>query len=213
MKLLIVDDHPLFSEGLAALLRQAGLETTVLLAGDSAQGLSLAEAHPDLDAVILDLKLPGSDGLSALIEFGKRRPQLPVIILSSSEDPRDVRRALASGALGYIPKSETPARILAAVQFVLAGNVYVPTFMANEPASTSAGAAGHRRPEGAGATLTGRQIDVLRLVCDGHSNKAIARMLGLSDKTVKVHVTAIFEKLNVVNRMQAATAAKKARLI
>ncbi len=111
LKLLIVDDHPLFREGLAALLRQAGPQTTVLLAGDSAQGLSLAEAHPDLDAVILDLKLPGSDGLSAILEFGKRRPQLPVIILSSSEDPRDVQRARAYGALGYIPKSEPPLTI------------------------------------------------------------------------------------------------------
>jgi two-component system nitrate/nitrite response regulator NarL len=213
LKLLIVDDHPLFREGLAALLRQAGPETTVVLAGDSAQGLSLAEAHPDLDAVILDLKLPGSDGLSAILEFGKRRPKLPVIILSSSEDPRDVRRARAYGAVGYIPKSEPPRTILAALQFVLAGNVYVPTFMINEAASTSAEGARHGRPEGAGASLTARQIDVLRLVCEGRSNKEIARMLGLSDNTVKAHITAIFKALNVVNRMQACAAAKQAALI
>ncbi len=213
MKLLIVDDHPVVREGLAALLRQAGPDTIVLLAADSVQGLSIADAHPDLDAVILDLALPGTDGMSALIEFGKRRPQLPVIILSSSEDPRDVRRARAAGALGYIPKSETPRTILAALQFVLAGNVYVPTFMVNETAPTSAEAAAHGRPEGAGASLTARQIDVLRLVCDGRSNKEIARTLGLSDNTVKAHVTAIFKALNVVNRMQACAAAKLAALI
>jgi two-component system, NarL family, nitrate/nitrite response regulator NarL len=212
MKLLIVDDHPVVREGLAALLRQAGPDTAVLLAGDSAEGLSLAEAHPDLDAVILDLAMPGSDGLSAILKFGKRRPQLPVIILSSSEDPRDVRRALASGALGYIPKSAPRRTILAALQFVLAGNVYVPTFLVNETASASAEAA-QRRLEGGGMSLTTRQIDVLRLVCDGHSNKEIARTLGLSDKTVKAHVTAIFKSLNVVNRMQAAAAAKRAALI
>jgi two-component system nitrate/nitrite response regulator NarL len=213
MKLLIVDDHPVVREGLAALLRQAGPDTAVLLAEDSAEGLSLAEAHPDLDAVILDLAMPGSDGLSAIPEFGNRRPQLPVIILSSSEDPRDVRRALASGALGYIPKSAPPRTILAALQFVLAGNVYIPTFLVNETASASAEAAAKGRLEGAGASLTARQIDVLRLVCDGHSNKQIARTLGLSDKTVKAHVTAIFKSLNVVNRMQAAAAAKQAALI
>jgi two-component system, NarL family, nitrate/nitrite response regulator NarL len=99
------------------------------------------------------------------------------------------------------------------LQFVLAGNVYVPTFMANETASTSVEGAGHDRPEGDGASLTARQIDVLRLVCDGHSNKVIARMLGLSDNTVKAHVTAIFKSLNVVNRMQAAVAAKQTGLI
>ena len=100
MKLLVVDDHPVLREGLAALLRQAGPDTAVLSAGDSGQGLSIADAHQDLDAVILDLAMPGIDGMSAILEFGKRRPQLPVIVLSSSEDPRDVRRALASGALG-----------------------------------------------------------------------------------------------------------------
>jgi two-component system nitrate/nitrite response regulator NarL len=212
MKLLIVDDHPVLCEGLAALLRQAGPDTAVLLAGDSGQGLSIADAHLDLDAVILDLAMPGIDGMSAILEFGKRRPQLPVIVLSSSEDPRDVRRALASGALGYIPKSASPQTVLAALQLVLSGHVYVPTLLLNETGSTPAEPAGDSRPE-AGARLTERQIDVLRLLCDGHSNKAIGRMLGLSDKTVKAHVTAIFKTLNVVNRTQAAAAAKQAVLI
>jgi two-component system nitrate/nitrite response regulator NarL len=212
MKLLIVDDHPVLREGLAALLRQAGPDTAVLLAGDGGEGLSIAEAHLDLDAVILDLAMPGVVGMSAILEFGKRRPQLPVIVLSSSEDPRDVRRALASGALGYIPKSASPQTLLAALQFVLSGNVYVPTLLLDETGAVPAGTAGDGRPA-AGARLTERQIDVLKLLCDGHSNKEIGRMLGLSDKTVKAHVTAIFKTLNVVNRMQAAAAARQAALI
>jgi two-component system nitrate/nitrite response regulator NarL len=174
MKLLIVDDHPVLREGLAALLRQAGPDTAVLSAGDSEQGLGIADAHLDLDAVILDLAMPGIDGMSAILEFGKRRPQLPVIVLSSSEDPRDVRRALASGALGYIPKSASPQTLLAALQFVLSGNVFVPTFLLNEAGAAPAEAAGDSRPE-AGARLTERQ--------------------------------------NVVNRTQAASAAKQAALI
>jgi DNA-binding NarL/FixJ family response regulator len=123
MKILIVDDHPIVREGLAALLRQAGSKTTVLLAGDSAQGLTLAEAHSDLDAILLDLALPSSDRWATIGEFGRRRPELPVMVLSSSEDPCDVRKALAAGALGYIPKSAAPKTLLAALQFVLAGNV------------------------------------------------------------------------------------------
>jgi DNA-binding NarL/FixJ family response regulator len=212
MKLLIVDDHPVVREGLAALLRQAGSETTVLLAGDSSQGLALAEAHADLDAILLDLAMPGSDGWAAIGEFGRRRPELPVIILSSSEDPHDVRKALAAGALGYIPKSAPPKTLLAALQFVLAGNVYVPALLAHETPAQPPAADDQGGP-GSAAGLTARQIEVLRLLCDGRSNKEIGRTLGLSDKTVKVHVTAIFKAFNVVNRMQAAAAAKRAGLI
>ena len=95
MKLLIVDDHAILREGLAAILRQAGPDTVVLQAADGAEGVRMAEEHLDLDAVFLDLQMPGVDGMSAVPEFGRRRPELPVIVLSSSEDPQDVRRALA----------------------------------------------------------------------------------------------------------------------
>jgi DNA-binding NarL/FixJ family response regulator len=212
MKLLVIDDHPVVRDGLATLLRQLGPEVTVLTAEGASQGLGVADAHPDLDVVILDLMMPGSDGFTALHEFGRLQPQLPVVVLSSSEDPRDVRRALASGALGYIPKSAPPRTILAAMQFVLAGNVYVPTLMAQETAATRDQAQDHGLPK-SGVTLTSRQIDVLRLLCEGRSNKEIGRALGVSQKTVKVHVTAIFKALNVANRMQAAAMADKAGLI
>lgn len=210
MKLLIVDDHAILREGLAAMLRQVGPDTEVLQAGESAEGLRMAEQHADLDAVFLDLEMPGSGGMSAIPEFGKRRPELPVIVLSSSEDPRDVRRALALGALGYIPKSSPPRTLLSALQLVLSGNIYVPPLMlapaAAAPRSTGVDAA---RP---GASLTERQLEVLRLLGKGLSNKEIGRDLGLSEKTVKAHVTAIFKTLNVVNRTQAASAAREADL-
>jgi two-component system, NarL family, nitrate/nitrite response regulator NarL len=212
MKLLVIDDHPVVRDGLAALLQQLGPEVAVLTAEGASQGLGVADAHPDLDVVILDLMMPGSDGFSALHEFGRLQPQLPVVVLSSSEDPRDVRRALASGALGYIPKSAPPRTILAAVQFVLAGNVYVPTLLAQDTASTSDHAFDHSVSK-SGVTLTSRQTDVLRLLCEGRSNKEIGRTLGVSQKTVKVHLTAIFKALNVANRIQAAAMADKAGLI
>jgi two-component system nitrate/nitrite response regulator NarL len=208
MKLLIVDDHPVVREGLAALLRQLAPEVTVLLAESGSQGLDLTNEHPDLDLVILDLAMPGSDGFAILQEFGRLQPQLPVVVVSSSEDPRDVRRALAAGALGYIPKSAPPRTLLAAVQFVLAGNVYVPTLLAQKPASMQ-DEAGDDRPRKSIVSLTARQIDVLRLLREGRSNKEIGRKLGLSEKTVKVHVTALFKALNVANRIQAAAMADK----
>jgi two-component system, NarL family, nitrate/nitrite response regulator NarL len=212
MKLLIVDDHPVVREGLAALLRQLTPEVTVLLAEGGSQGLDLTNKHPDLDLVILDLSMPGSDGFAMLHEFGRRQPQLPVVVVSSSEDPSDVRRALASGALGYIPKSASPRTLLAAVQFVLDGNVYVPTLLAQNAASMQ-DEAGVDSARKSAVSLTGRQIDVLRLLREGRSNKEIGRKLGLSEKTVKVHVTALFKALNVANRIQAAAMADKVGVI
>lgn len=212
MKLLVIDDHPVFRVGLVALLQQVAADVTVLQAGGGAEALETAGAHPDLDAVLADLCMPGMDGMLAIQDFGKRHPALPVIVLSSSEDPQDVRRSLALGALGYIPKSASPETLLAAIRFVLAGNVYVPPLMLVETA-----ASGHDGgpPVQPGATIkfTERQIEVLKLVCEGLPNKRIGQVLSLSDKTVKGHVTAIFRTLNVVNRTQAAAAARDLRLI
>jgi two-component system, NarL family, nitrate/nitrite response regulator NarL len=210
MKLLIVDDHPIVREGLAAVLAQAGPDTTVLQASGGAQGLELASEHADLDAVFLDLSMPQMDGMAAIQQFGRRRPDLPVIVLSSSEDAADVRRALAAGALGYVPKSAPPRTLLSALQLVLAGDVYVPPLLLGDAPASAEAASGL---PGVGARLTERQVDVLRLVCRGDSNKEIARKLALSDKTVKAHVTAIFRALNVVNRTQAATAAQACGLL
>ncbi|MEO8525630.1 MAG: response regulator transcription factor [Caldimonas sp.] len=210
MKLLIVDDHAILREGLAAMLRQIGPDTEVLQASEGAEGLRMAEQHADLDAVFLDLEMPGGGGMSAIPEFGRRRPELPVIVLSSSEDPRDVRRALALGALGYVPKSSPPRALLSALQLVLSGNIYVPPLMLGPAAATPRSTGGDAtRPS---ASLTERQLEVLRLLGKGLSNKEIGRDLGLSEKTVKAHVTAIFKTLNVVNRTQAASAAREADL-
>ncbi|MEQ1807741.1 MAG: response regulator transcription factor [Burkholderiaceae bacterium] len=209
MKLLIVDDHAILREGLAAMLRQAGPDTEVLQAGDGAEGLRIAEAHLDLDAVFLDLEMPGVDGMSAVPEFGRRRPELPVIVLSSSEDPQDVRRALALGALGYVPKSAAPQTLLSALTLVLSGNRYVPPLMLQSEAAVRSAGTNRGPPSG---SLTERQLEVLRLLSDGMSNKEIGRGLGLSDKTVKAHITMIFKTLNVVNRTQAASVARRAEL-
>lgn len=212
MKLLVVDDHPVFRDGMAALLKQAAEDTVVLQAPECATALALADAHPDIDAVFVDLMMPGITGDIAVREFGKRRPELPVILLSSSENPGDVRRALSAGALGYIPKSASPQTLLSALKLVLSGNIYVPPLLAQ--AADRATANGHQ-PHAAAALseLTERQVEVLKLLCDGLSNRDISARLGIAEKTVKVHVAAIFKTLNVVNRTQAANAAREARLV
>lgn len=213
MKLLIVDDHAIVREGLAAMLRQARPDTLVLQAGEGAEALGLAMRHPDLDAVFLDLRMPDMDGLSILQEFGAIRPALPVIVLSSSENPAEVRQALALGALGYVPKSARSQTLLLALELVLSGNVYVPPLMLLEPENPSEAAWPGREISAANNPLTERQIEVLRLLCQGLSNNDIARDLGLSTKTVKAHITAIFKALSVVSRTQAAALARQFNLV
>jgi len=210
MKLLIVDDHAILREGLVALLQQFEQGANVLQASDTTEGLRLAEAHPDLDAVFLDLNMPDQSGMEIIPVFAKRCPQLPVIVLSSSE-PSDVRLALKSGAFGYVPKSASPRNILSALRLVLAGEIYIPPLMLDLGPVAADGST--RVASEAGERLTERQTEVLRQLCRGLSNKEISRALDLSEKTTKSHITAIFKALSVVNRTQAASAARRAGIV
>lgn len=212
MRFLIVDDHAVLRNGLTTLLRQVEPGTAILEAGNAAQGLELAMQHADLDAVFLDLEMPGMSGIAAIEAFGERRPDLPIIVFSASEDPRDVRRALAAGALGYVPKSASATTLLAAVRLVLQGEVYVPPLMLND-ASPEPPPPVAADPSPVQGRLTERQAEVLRRIALGQSNKEIANALDLSEKTVKVHVSGVFRTLNVVNRAQAAHVARLAGLI
>lgn len=204
MKLLIVDDHPMVREGLAATLRQFAADVQVLQAADGTQALALTAAHADLRAAWVDLRMAGMGGITTVEQLRRHHPALPVIVLSSSEDPDDVRRSLRAGARGYCPKSATSGTLLAALRLVLDGEVYVPPFMAQAaPASPAVDASG----------LTDRQREVLQLLCQGLTNKDIARALGMQEKTVKGHVSAIFRTLKVVHRLQAVQAAREAGLV
>jgi two-component system, NarL family, nitrate/nitrite response regulator NarL len=199
VKLLIIDDHPLFRDGLASLLRQASAETTVTQASSTEDALNLADEQI-FDAVFMDLMMPGLSGESAVREFARRHPDLPVIVLSSSENASDVRRVLNAGASGYIPKSATAQTVVSALKLVLSGNIYVPPLLVTAAQSADRAAHGPRSI----AQLTERQVDVLRYLKDGLTNKEISANLGIAEKTVKVHIAAIFKTLNVVNRTQAA---------
>lgn len=204
MKLLIVDDHQVVREGLSRLLLSSVPDLEVLLAADVTEGTAHAAAHPELDAVFLDLNLRGTSGAAAVREFGARCPMVPVIVLSSSENPGDVRSALAAGALGYVPKSAGVQTLVAALQLVLAGEIYVPPLLLDAAPAVA-------RNELPG--LTDRQRDVLRLLAEGQSNKEIARALNIAEKTVKAHAGAIFRFLNVTSRTQAVAAAQRLRLL
>ena len=206
MKLLVIDDHPIVLDGIAALLVGSNPDTVVLKARDAQSGFKLLDANPDLDVVLLDLRLPGLNGHAAISEFGRLRPTLPVIVLSSSEDPTDVRRAIALGALGYVPKSASRHALMSAIDLVMNGEIYLPPLMVDSLTGETplrAATSSH------GSRLTDRQIEVLGMLSQGLANKVIAARLNLSEKTVKIHISAIFKALNVVNRTQAAAVGRE----
>lgn len=207
MKILLVDDHPMFREGVASVLRAGDVPLEVLQAADGQDALRQLEAHADVNAMLLDLRMDGMAGMATLEQLRRHHPGLPCLVLSSSEEPEDVRRALRAGARGYCPKSSSPGTLLAALRLVMAGEVYVPPFMA-----LAAHEAAHGEPVDASG-LTPRQHEVLQELGRGKSNKEIANALGMQEKTVKGHVSAIFRCLGVVHRLQAVEAARSAGLL
>ena len=204
MKILVIDDHALFREGLRHVLNEFEAQVSVLDASDYDRALQHVSANPDLDLVLLDLNMPGKDGFIILNIFAKTYPAMPVVIISASSQRSDIQRALDSGAVGYIPKDTTSAVMLNALHLVLSGGIYVPSDMRLKSQRYQSD---DRVP-----ALTPRQLQVLKQIAQGNSNKVIASELELSEATVKMHVTSIMKSLGVSNRTQAAMAAEKLRL-
>ena len=197
--LLIADDHPLFREALRGAVRRR-LPGANLYEADSVDALYvLVEAHPDADLLLMDLNMPGAHGFNALVHLRALHPQLPVVIVSAREEPGVMRRALDHGALGFIPKSADSETIGRAIAQVLDGERWVPIEAHEAPAM------GRDEHEVALRLreLTPQQFRVLQMLCVGRLNKQIAYDLGVSEATIKAHVTAILRKLGVTNRTQA----------
>jgi DNA-binding NarL/FixJ family response regulator len=216
MKFLVVDDHELIREAMRGALKQLDGEATILEAAHSQQAMPLIEENADLDLILLDLNLPDRDGFSVLVELRKSHPSVSVVVMSAQQDHDSVVKALNLGALGFIPKSATRKVILGALQLVMSGGIYIPpqALPPEQPPLTSPPVSisqakpetGADKASPADLGLTGRQIDVLALIMQGKSNKAICRVLDLSEPTVKSHVSAILRALNVSNRTEIVVA-------
>jgi DNA-binding NarL/FixJ family response regulator len=206
VKIILADDHALFRDGFALLFQQLEEGAAVLEAGDLDQAMELVARHHDADLVLLDLNMPGMNGLAGIKRVRDAYPQLPVIVLSASETREIVQAVMAAGASGFIPKSSSSAVMQSAVRLVLAGGVYLPAQLLATDAAGSAGRDGQVR-------LTDRQRDVLRLLAAGMSNKEICRELELGEGTIKVHIAAIYRALDVSNRTAAANVAHRLGLI
>ena len=210
MKILIVDDHRLFCEGLRHILANLGDNIDILEADRCESAISLVKDHPDLSLVMLDITMPGMDGCAGLNWLSQHYPALPVVMLTASESGRDMRRSFDSGASGYIPKSSSADVMLGALKLVLAGGIYVPPSLAGIHASQSlqgACPAANDETNARSDGLTERQKEVLSYLQKGLSNREIAGRMALSEATVKVHLSAIFRTLGVHSRTEAVVRA------
>ena len=212
MRILIVDDHTLFREAFILLLKEFDPKVALIEASSAEEALSALDYYADLDLILLDLRLPGMDGLAVLPLIREACPTVPVVLLSGTEDRATARYALDQGAAGFIHKSAGSQEMRNALRLVLQGEVYAPLALL-----TYAEATQEREPAedpGDGESgLTQRQLAVLRLMSGGRPNKTIARELGITEATVKLHVSAILQALGVRNRTEAVLEATRRRLL
>lgn len=216
MKILHIDDHVLFMEGMNYALQTMAENVTVIQTTNCQEALEVALAQDGFDLALLDLHMPGIHGHVCLKAFCEAYSHLPVVVLSASEDVADVRLALDQGASGFIPKSSSTQVMIGALKLVLAGGIYIPPLMLagiaySSHATESPPVEFIQTP--AGHKLTDRQHTVLTLLTQGKVNKVIARELGITEGTVKIHLATIYGVLNVNNRMEAVLAAQQMGLI
>ena len=210
-QVLIADDHPLFREAIARVIDDGFPGSTLLEASDLDAALAVAGRHDDLDLVLLDLNMPGMQGLGGLVRLRNLFPTLPAVIVSAEEEKRVILQTITYGAVGFITKSTPRKQMIQALEQVLAGSICLPADIIR--AGSGAGeesTAARREPEDLSdvlATLTRKQLQVFERMSRGDSNKVIAYQLNIAESTVKAHVSAILRKLGATNRVQAILSA------
>lgn len=209
IRILVADDHPLYREALATMFERADDIVVAAAVASLDDALAALARDGDVALVLLDLDMPGMDGVGGLARVRERHPQIRAAVISGLLDPVRIRDALAAGAAGYLPKTFSPTMILAAVRLMLSGAIYVPPDVLTGPAPVTPGPAAGSAP----ASLTPREVEVLTLLTRGSANKEIARMIGVAEVTVKLHTRRILEKLGVRNRAAAAALAVRTGLV
>ena len=206
MNILIVDDHPLFRHALIQAVRYSLPQAQISETAAVNEFYERLENGPEPDLVLLDLNLPGASGFSALVHVRAQYPAIPIIVVSAHEEASIIQRAIAHGAMGYIPKSAHPSHIGEAIRQVLEGDIWLPPNLPAANMNFDPRAADETALAERIQSLTPQQFRVLMMVAEGLLNKQIAYELDVSEATIKAHVTAIFRKLGVQNRTQAVLA-------
>lgn len=205
MKAILADDHALFRDGFALLLKQLDPQMVVLEAAGLPEAVQQAERNADADLLLLDLSMPGMEGVESVQDLLHRFPGIPIVILSATESRPLVEALLDIGVAGFIPKSSSSQIMFSALRLVLSGGIYIPPQLLSSHADVPDGSVLSR--------LTERQREVLCLLSEGKSNKQICRDLDLSEGTVKVHLNAIYRVLGVANRTEAALLVRRLNLV
>ncbi len=205
LKVLMIDDHTLFRLGLAQLLRKRGIEVLESQSGGR-EGIKMAKEHKP-DIILLDMRMPEMSGISVLRELRKQGLEMPVVMLTTSSDERDLVESLRSGAQGYLLKDMDPDALVTALRDIMQGKTVVSPDLAPVLARVVQDDGVIPPIPSPFANLTPRELEILSLLAEGQSNKVIARNLGISDGTVKLHVKAILRKLDVHSRVEAAVIA------
>lgn len=204
MRVLLIDDHALFREGLSGLLTRRGIEV-IAAVGDGAEGLRLAQTM-DPDVILLDMRMPGMDGLSVLDALRMSDVTAPIVMVTTSQDESDVVAALRGGARGYLLKDIEPDELVTALRQAIAGETVIARQLTGLLARVVGSGRRSSTPEPM-SELTPREREILSHLAEGRSNKAIARALAITDGTVKLHVKSILRKLRVTSRVEAAVMA------
>ncbi len=206
MRILLADDHPLFREGVKPVLEKLDPDVIILEAVDYPSTFEAMHHAGEVDLVLMDLYMPGMSGIEGVTRFRATFPEVPLVVLSASEQPEDIQRLLGAGALGYITKSSPSDTILGALNVVLAGGIYIPPALLGEEEDEESAlhAIAARYP-----ALSYRQIQVLKELAKGQSNRQIGQALDVTEGTVKLHMAAIFRILKVNNRTEAVLVAQK----
>ncbi len=212
LKVLLVDDHALFRDGMHYVLQQLADEVDILDTGNFNEALQLAQAHTDIDLALLDLNMPDSQGIPSLQNFHQLFPDIPLVIVSGSDQRDDIEDVMTMGAMGFISKMSPSKVMLSALNIVLGGGVYVPPQLLQQTVAKmemGQSRSDKRSQRASKYGLTPRQSQVLQLMGDGFSNKEISKQLNLAEGTVKIHIAAIYQALHVGSRVDAVTAARR----
>jgi len=205
MWILVIDDHTLFHEALSLLLKQIDHDAIIISAANCEQALGTLTHYPDLDLILLDPVMPIEECLQLLPQLRLKAPQVPIIVLSSTDCPETMQKVIDAGATGFLPKSAGIHEMQNAIHLILDGSVYIPPALLPYAEASSI----VDQPEPDENPLTRRQIEVLALVARGLSNKLIARELDLTEGTVKLHVSGILRTLETRNRTEAVREASR----
>jgi DNA-binding NarL/FixJ family response regulator len=200
-RIIIADDHPLFRNALCQAVKQVVHDADIMECDSISSLETLLTAQSDVDLILLDLRMPGANGFSGLVLIRRQHPDIPVVVISASDDHMIMQRAIEYGASGFIPKASDLSQIADALQTVMNGSLWLPSVISQNPSNDEHEFAQRLK------TLTPQQLRVFMMLTKGLLNKQIAGQVNVSEATVRTHMTAIFRKLGVRNRTQAVLAA------